>query len=118
MTQPVTFEPHARYVLHGSGYQVLQLLDDGTLVVRNLTTNALMTHRLTELWQAWQDNTLEFVGLMRSKKIKERRQNASSLVGLRSKPKDRSIQKEETYAVYRIRRRLSKGKSPATSRVN
>jgi putative transposase len=60
MTQPVTFEPHARYVLHGSGYQVLQLLDDGTLVVRNLTTNALMTHRLTELWQAWQDNTLEF----------------------------------------------------------
>jgi hypothetical protein len=60
MTPPVTFEPHARYVLHGSGYQVLQLLDDGTLVVRNLTTNSLMTHRLTELWQAWQDNTLEF----------------------------------------------------------
>lgn len=60
MTQPVTFEPNARYVLHGVGYQVLQMLDDGTQVVRNLTTNALITHRVTELWQAWQDNTLEF----------------------------------------------------------
>src|SRR5713226_7321445 len=46
MSQPVTFEPGVHYVLQGVGYQVVQLLDDGMLVARNLTTNAHITHRL------------------------------------------------------------------------
>jgi hypothetical protein len=60
MSQPVTFEPGIHYVLQGVGYQVTQLLNDGTLVARNLATNAHISHRLDLLWQHWQDNTLQF----------------------------------------------------------
>jgi transposase InsO family protein len=60
MPQPVTFEPGVCYVLQEESYQVIQLLDDGMLVARHLTTNTHITHRLTELWQHWQEHTLEF----------------------------------------------------------
>ncbi len=60
MSLPVTFEPGVHYVLHGEGYQVIQLLSEGMLVARNLATNTHVAHRITELWQQWQENTLEF----------------------------------------------------------
>jgi len=60
MSLPVTFEAGVHYVLHGEGYQVIQILSEGMLVARNLATNAHVAHRITELWQQWQENTLEF----------------------------------------------------------
>lgn len=60
MSQPVTFEPGTRYVLHGKSYEVIQLLDDGMLVAKDLTTNAHISHQLTQLWHHWQAQTLEF----------------------------------------------------------
>ena len=88
MTQPVTFEPNVRYVLHGVGYQVLQMLDDGTQLVCNLATNALTTHRLTELWQAWQDNTLEFAreGPNLQQRVETSLKTASTLADLTDLP--------------------------------
>src|SRR2546421_9172849 len=60
MSQPVTFEPGTQYVLQGVGYQVTHLLHDGTLVARNLATNATVSHRLDQLLQHWLDNSLQF----------------------------------------------------------
>jgi putative transposase len=60
MSQPVTFEPGTQYVLQGVGYQITQVLHDGTLVAHNLATNTYVSHRLDQLWQHWQDNTLQF----------------------------------------------------------
>jgi putative transposase len=60
MSQPVTFQPGVQYLLHKQGYQVVQILSDGMLIARTLETNAHICHRLTELWQHWLDNTLEF----------------------------------------------------------
>jgi putative transposase len=60
MSKPVTFEPGIQYVCQGTAYQVIQLLHDGTLVARNLTTHTQTAVRLDFLWQQWQENTLEF----------------------------------------------------------
>lgn len=60
MSQPVTFEPGVHYVLQREGYQVIQVLGDGTLVARHLATNTHICHRLDQLLQHWQENTLEF----------------------------------------------------------
>jgi putative transposase len=40
--------------------RLIQLLSEGMLVARNLATNTHVAHRITELWQQWQENTLEF----------------------------------------------------------
>ena len=63
MSQPVTFEPGVHYVLQGEGYQVIQVLGDGTLVARHLATNTHISHRLDQLLQHWQENILEFARL-------------------------------------------------------
>jgi hypothetical protein len=60
MSRPVTFEPGIEYVLQGVGYQVTQVLNDGTLVARNLATNTHVSQRLDLLWQYWLDNILQF----------------------------------------------------------
>ena len=60
MSQPVAFEPGVHYVLQREGYQVVQVLHDGTLVARHLATNTYISHRLDQLLQHWQENTLEF----------------------------------------------------------
>lgn len=60
MSQPVTFEPGTRYVLHGKSYEVIQILDDGMRVAKDLTTNTHISHQLTQLWHHWQAQTLEF----------------------------------------------------------
>jgi hypothetical protein len=60
MSQPVTFEPGVHYVLLGESYQVIQVLNDGMLVAKNLATNALISHQITQLWHHWQAQTLEF----------------------------------------------------------
>jgi putative transposase len=60
MSQPVTFEPGVHYVLLGESYQVIQVLNDGMLVAKNLATNAHISHQITQLWHHWQAQTLEF----------------------------------------------------------
>lgn len=60
MSQPVTFEPGIHYVLLGESYQVIQVLNDGMLVAKNLATNAHFSHQITQLWHHWQAQTLEF----------------------------------------------------------
>lgn len=60
MSRPVTFEPGIQYVLQGVGYQVTQVLNDGTLVARSRATNAHVSQRLDHLLQYWLDNILQF----------------------------------------------------------
>jgi putative transposase len=60
MSQPVTFEPGIRYVLLGESYQVIQVLNDGMLVAKNLATNTHISHQISQLWHYWQAQTLEF----------------------------------------------------------
>jgi hypothetical protein len=42
------------------GYQVTQVLNDGTLVACNLATNTHVSQRLDQLLQHWLDNILQF----------------------------------------------------------
>jgi putative transposase len=60
MSQPVTFEPGICYVLLGESYQVIQVLNDGMLVAKNLATNTHISHQISQLWHHWQAQTLEF----------------------------------------------------------
>jgi len=53
MPKPVTFEPGARYVFDEVGYEVLSMLEGGTIVVKNLMSQKKLAQQTGDLWKSW-----------------------------------------------------------------
>src|SRR6266567_2766556 len=61
MPKPVTFEPGAKYVLDKVGYEVLDLLADGSFLVLNVKNQRKLVQDSNELWEHYEENVLKFV---------------------------------------------------------